>query len=177
MSTRCMTLAIPVRGISPLTKLILLAIADASQAPWEEVQITTRALGVWAGDPTDDEIADAICALHGLGFIRLLANDDPATVRCVFTMGDPEVKVSGWTSRGVSPKVKKLRPVIFARDGHKCHYCGATDNLVIDHKVSRSRGGTDDPSNLITACGRCNHAKGAKGYTEFLSYIDMKRRM
>ncbi|MBP7594328.1 MAG: HNH endonuclease [Candidatus Microthrix sp.] len=37
----------------------------------------------------------------------------------------------------------------------------------IDHVVPTSRGGSDDPSNLVLACCRCNSAKGALPASEF----------
>lgn len=47
------------------------------------------------------------------------------------------------------------------RDGYQCHYCGAEGNTV-DHIVPRSKGGTDDLDNLVTACNPCNASKGAR---------------
>jgi hypothetical protein len=56
-----------------------------------------------------------------------------------------------------------LRVAILVRDGGCCVYCGAsyTDGAVLeaDHVVSRSRKGTDDPSNLVAACEACNADK------------------
>ena len=49
---------------------------------------------------------------------------------------------------------------IFRRDNFKCQYCGATDNLTIDHVVPRSKGGGTNWKNLITACKSCNAKKG-----------------
>jgi 5-methylcytosine-specific restriction endonuclease McrA len=56
---------------------------------------------------------------------------------------------------------------IFERDGFRCVYCGfdgSTFNgwafLQLDHFKPRSRGGTDDPENLVTACVICNQMKG-----------------
>lgn len=55
---------------------------------------------------------------------------------------------------------------IFARDKWKCQYCGKTsrDNktVTIDHVLPRSRGGDSSWTNLVTACNRCNTAKGNK---------------
>lgn len=62
---------------------------------------------------------------------------------------------------------KDLRWRIFQRDGFKCQYCGAQSHLSIDHIVAESRGGTLDESNLLTACGSCNSAKGSKEYRAF----------
>jgi hypothetical protein len=59
---------------------------------------------------------------------------------------------------------KRLRYEIFRRDRHTCRYCGATPPSVaitIDHVTPRVLGGTDDPSNLVTACTDCNSGKGS----------------
>lgn len=57
---------------------------------------------------------------------------------------------------------KKLRFEVFARDGFTCRYCGEQSDkvqLVIDHVHPVCQGGTNDQSNLITACVICNQGK------------------
>lgn len=57
---------------------------------------------------------------------------------------------------------KRLRFEILRRDNHACRYCGrsAPDaRLTIDHVVPTALGGSDDPSNLVTACADCNGGK------------------
>jgi CRISPR/Cas system Type II protein with McrA/HNH and RuvC-like nuclease domain len=57
---------------------------------------------------------------------------------------------------------KKLRFEVFKRDGFQCMYCGnKTPNVLleIDHIEPKSKGGTDDINNLITACFDCNRGK------------------
>jgi len=56
---------------------------------------------------------------------------------------------------------------IFKRDGFRCVYCGFDGStfegwafLQIDHFKPRSRGGTDAPENLATACIIYNQMKG-----------------
>lgn len=59
---------------------------------------------------------------------------------------------------------KRLRFEILRRDNHACTYCGATSpgvQLVVDHVNPVALGGTDDPSNLTTACEPCNTGKGS----------------
>lgn len=59
---------------------------------------------------------------------------------------------------------KRLRYEILRRDNHACRYCGATApgaTLQIDHVVAAALGGTDEPSNLVTACRDCNSGKSA----------------
>jgi len=59
---------------------------------------------------------------------------------------------------------KKKRFEVFKRDGFQCVYCGKTPPMVIlevDHILPKSKKGTDDYENLITACFDCNRGKGA----------------
>lgn len=55
--------------------------------------------------------------------------------------------------------------------GSRCGYCGCKvyarthrnrdlDKATVDHKIPRSRGGTDAWSNLVLACLECNEGKG-----------------
>ncbi|NTU96622.1 MAG: HNH endonuclease [Chlorobiaceae bacterium] len=58
-------------------------------------------------------------------------------------------------------RVLLSRKNIFLRDNYQCQYCGKTDApLTLDHVLPRSRGGESTWENLITACQRCNSAKG-----------------
>lgn len=57
---------------------------------------------------------------------------------------------------------KRVRYEVLRRDGHTCRYCGAKApdvTLTVDHVVPVALGGSDDPSNLVTACGPCNSGK------------------
>lgn len=57
---------------------------------------------------------------------------------------------------------RRLRFEILRRDGHTCRYCGAKAPdvaLTVDHVVPVTLGGSDDPSNLVTACDPCNSGK------------------
>jgi 5-methylcytosine-specific restriction endonuclease McrA len=50
------------------------------------------------------------------------------------------------------------RRAIFARDGHRCQYCGdSAEN--IDHVVPRSRGGLHSWDNVVASCRPCNSRK------------------
>lgn len=57
---------------------------------------------------------------------------------------------------------EELRNRIFSRDGYICKMCGNHDNLVIDHKIPFSKGGTTELKNLQTLCKSCNSKKGNK---------------
>lgn len=72
---------------------------------------------------------------------------------------------TAYQKRGISAS-KRTR--IWCRDLHECQYCGARDKpLTIDHVIPESRGGTDDDSNLVTACKSCNSSKGTKTLEEW----------
>ena len=57
-------------------------------------------------------------------------------------------------------KRKISRRALFARDGHRCVYCGSSGRLTLDHVVPRSRGGDSVWENVVTSCAPCNLKKG-----------------
>ncbi len=68
-------------------------------------------------------------------------------------------------------KVKKSRMIkfsranIYARDRHRCQYCGGArrgDELTFDHVIPVSRGGGKSWDNIVTACIACNRRKGGR---------------
>ena len=69
--------------------------------------------------------------------------------------------------RRISSRVAVLtNEHLFLRDGHRCAYCGrhrrelgSREHLSRDHLVPRSKGGTDEWLNVVTACSSCNHRK------------------
>lgn len=60
-----------------------------------------------------------------------------------------------------------LRFQVLKRDAYRCRLCGVSARdgehvrLEIDHITPRSKGGTDDISNLWVLCFACNRGKGA----------------
>ncbi|HEX2716417.1 MAG TPA: HNH endonuclease [Gemmatimonadaceae bacterium] len=55
---------------------------------------------------------------------------------------------------------------LFARDRYRCQYCGRAgselkprETLTRDHLIPMSRGGTNDWTNVVTACSPCNTRK------------------
>jgi hypothetical protein len=54
---------------------------------------------------------------------------------------------------------------LFERDRHMCAYCGEVmfhSKLTREHVVPTSRGGHDEWTNVVTACGPCNRRKAAR---------------
>lgn len=54
--------------------------------------------------------------------------------------------------------------------GNKCSYCGATENLALDHIFPQKLGGKDVGDNLVYACRSCNSSKGKTDLMEWMSY-------
>jgi CRISPR/Cas system Type II protein with McrA/HNH and RuvC-like nuclease domain len=59
-------------------------------------------------------------------------------------------------------KLRVNRNRVFKRDGNQCVYCGTKKELTIDHVIPKSRGGTNEWTNLVTCCSKCNLKKGNK---------------
>ena len=76
-------------------------------------------------------------------------------------------------SKGVG--TTKVLAVSMKTDGH-CGYCGRKlplegEDVHVDHMTPRGQGGTNQVSNLVLACKRCNSVKGGKDVEEFREYI------
>lgn len=59
----------------------------------------------------------------------------------------------------------RVRFEVFKRDSFTCQYCGKHPPdvlLEVDHIVPRAAGGTDDITNLTTACKECNGGKSSR---------------
>lgn len=65
------------------------------------------------------------------------------------------------TSGAAKKRSRKRR--IAARDGLRCNYCFAQfknlSEATVDHFIPRSKGGTNQMSNLVLACDDCNQNK------------------
>ncbi|MER0204117.1 MAG: HNH endonuclease [Nitrosomonas sp.] len=56
------------------------------------------------------------------------------------------------------------------RERGLCHYCGCivalpsepNQSYDIDHMIPVAKGGTNDPTNLVLSCPKCNNVKRAK---------------
>jgi len=68
-----------------------------------------------------------------------------------------------------------VKEYVKIRDRFKCHYAElrpdipCSDKLTVDHIIPRSKGGTDNPSNLVCCCEEHNRRKGNLSYREFTS--------
>jgi 5-methylcytosine-specific restriction endonuclease McrA len=57
---------------------------------------------------------------------------------------------------------KPNRNRIYKRDGYECVYCGSKKHLTLDHVLPKSRGGSNEWTNLVTCCSKCNRQKDNK---------------
>ena len=53
---------------------------------------------------------------------------------------------------------KKNRKIILEQANHTCHYCNGPANTA-DHIIPISQGGTNELSNLLSACHMCNSTR------------------
>ena len=51
--------------------------------------------------------------------------------------------------------------------GGLCAYCRCNRATTLDHLKPKSRGGSSLRSNLIPACGECNHSKGSQVWLDW----------
>ncbi len=68
------------------------------------------------------------------------------------------VRLSYYVKVPYQARVALNRRAVFARDGHRCQYCGAAAEN-IDHVIPRSKGGTHTWENVVAACRPCNTRK------------------
>jgi 5-methylcytosine-specific restriction endonuclease McrA len=59
--------------------------------------------------------------------------------------------------RGTARRIS--RRAVFARDQHRCQYCGSDHRLTMDHVIPRSKGGHHTWENVVTSCAPCNMRK------------------
>ena len=72
---------------------------------------------------------------------------------------------------GKLPPYRTHKNTLYGVQAGKCGGCNTLfdiRNFTIDHKVARSKGGTDHIDNLQLLCGACNSMKGTKTQKEFL---------
>lgn len=66
---------------------------------------------------------------------------------------------------------------VFKRDEYKCRYCGRDGlPLSVDHVDLWEQGGATVPSNLLTACKKCNKDRGNTPYEDWIISDQYKKR-
>lgn len=93
-----------------------------------------------------------------------------------FVDGNPVTVWKNPPKRSDAPALSdaKLRVVLWNNQGRRCAnpYCTSeslrAEDLDLDHRIPKSRGGSDDQTNRIGLCRNCNTRKGAKAWGTFL---------
>lgn len=128
----------PVKAEVPMSQALVL---NATYEPLCVVPSRRALLLVLAGK------AEVLCETGRAFHAARLVVGEPSVVRlCYF------VKVP------FQARIALNRRAVFARDGHRCQYCGASAEN-IDHVVPRSKGGSHTWDNVVAACRPCNSRK------------------
>lgn len=101
------------------------------------------------------------------------ANPEPARARTKrWRKANPDKRAAAWRRRWARKQGVAVELVdeaaIYKRDGYMCLYCGATEDLTLDHIMALDNSGPHREDNLLVACRRCNSSKGAKPLEDWL---------
>ena len=66
---------------------------------------------------------------------------------------------AGIKRRYNSTYYQRVRLEVLQRDYYTCHYCGVAEANTVDHLIPISKGGTDEASNMVACCIKCNSSK------------------
>lgn len=107
---------------------------------------------------------DAVKAVY-MDRVEVVAEYDHAVHSPSFEMRLPSViSLKEYVQQDRAPAFTRFN--LFLRDGFKCAYCHATDDLTFDHVIPRSKGGRTTWENIVTACSPCNLRKGGRSLRE-----------
>lgn len=123
--------------------------------------------GRWAEVDITDFLTEVLSERHlrGLAVLAARAKVQADQDHCRRTRGDLEPPVKYGAARVRPGRIGRTR---LERLGMtECIACGAIEDLTIDHIVPRSRGGSNDQSNLQCLCRSCNASKGARTMEEW----------
>ena len=79
--------------------------------------------------------------------------------KVLIPIGKSHCPAHGRAYRGLDSEWDRLSKAVIA-EAPWCVQCGRTSDLTVDHIRPRSRGGTNDRSNLQVLCRSCNSSKG-----------------
>ncbi len=104
------------------------------------------------------------CELSQLASMEKQPNDE--FIRAVgFDLRVPRIVRLTRFDRMPVQSVRFNRKNLFARDEHRCQYCGRHEpshQLSLDHVIPRSHGGPTTWENIVCCCLRCNSRKGGR---------------
>lgn len=161
MSCQAIEIALQQSELRGELRLAFIAVGDNGG------RATIPSIQRWTNGSADDA-AFLLHELHDLGYLSFIEDDHEFYAPQMMPAPEARPAVEGQKKWSIS---SEIRAEIYKRDGWQCHYCGSCDDLTLDHKTPRSKGGGDHPSNLLTACRSCNSRKGTKSYDEFLEFV------
>lgn len=130
--------------------------------PNAAVGLWTKA-GAWCAKHLTDGVISAKC-------VRALGGT-PAQIKALIKNGLWEEHPHGykfvhWRKNQDGKYRKNIRKsvkrAVYERDGHRCVFCGATENLSLDHIVRYADDGPDTEDNLRVLCMKCNQSRETK---------------
>ncbi len=86
---------------------------------------------------------------------------------------------ASWSAVKIVKRAKrsKLEQTIIDRDGNLCFYCGSElEEPTLEHLLSTSHGGNNHLSNLVLACGPCNHEAANMAIVDKVKLRERKRQ-
>lgn len=148
---------------NPVDKFVLFCIADKADMNSEWIidlsKISHRL------EMAHDDIESSIRRLEALGLVFVAGKIlTIPLVQSWVALEESFVKIDKIS--------KSVRKIVYDRDGRLCTYCGSSERLSIDHRIPRSRGGSDDIDNLTTACCSCNSRKSTRTEQEYRAILE-----
>ena len=83
----------------------------------------------------------------------------------------PPLHFARGKSKSGSSRFRAKRRKLYAQSD-RCFYCKKVllfEESTLDHKVPKSKGGSNDIENFVLSCKKCNGKKGSSSYEDFLN--------
>lgn len=161
MSIQAVSLAFATYPSDPLTKLVLIRIADACRENGSFELDLDDLSSFCVSAP--EQIVEVVENLMETGVIARRLATTFSFLRAEHVAAEQAARHALNSTRVTRrPIATKVRLLVYARDNYTCKSCGTLDDLSIDHVHPISKGGSNDISNLQTLCRPCNVSKGSK---------------
>lgn len=172
---------------SPMARLLMIGLwteaDDNGIFEWKPVVIKARIFPADACDAAS--LLEEICSLGSVKRFEI-ANKPYGAIKNFCKFQRPKSPTTQWeTTDEINTYIglhfreddptTALRKRLFDKSNGACTYCSTAitvaskrfNSMEIDHDIPRSRGGTDDETNLVASCRACNRQKGTRTGTEY----------